>query len=91
MSRAASMFQALQGRFLGLLEAYREKVPGAEAPAPEPEAVSEPEPAPELAPEQPVAEVPSEEPAGEALAEEPSTMEDVETSEDASSATNEEE
>ena len=27
MSRAASMFQALQGRFLGLLEAYKEKVP----------------------------------------------------------------
>jgi large subunit ribosomal protein L10 len=87
MSRAASMLQALQGRFLGLLEAYREKVPGAEAP----EAVSEPEPAPELAPEHPVAEVPSEEPAGEALVEEPSTMEDVETPEDASSATNEEE
>jgi large subunit ribosomal protein L10 len=87
MSRAASMLQALQGRFLGLLEAYREKVPGAEAP----EAVSEPEPAPELAPEHPVAEVPSGEPAGEALVEEPSTMEDVETPEDASSATNEEE
>lgn len=32
MSRAAAMFRALQGRFLGLLEAYREKVP-AEAPA----------------------------------------------------------
>jgi large subunit ribosomal protein L10 len=30
MTRAASMFQALQGRFLGLLEAYREKVPGGE-------------------------------------------------------------
>ena len=27
MSRAAAMFRALQGRFLGLLEAYREKVP----------------------------------------------------------------
>jgi large subunit ribosomal protein L10 len=31
MTRAASMFQALQGRFLGLLDAYKEKVPGAEA------------------------------------------------------------
>ncbi|HZD80067.1 MAG TPA: 50S ribosomal protein L10 [Actinomycetota bacterium] len=31
MARAASMFQALQGRFLGLLEAFKEKVPGEEA------------------------------------------------------------
>ena len=38
MSRAAYMFQALQSRFLSVLEAYREKVPGeAEQPA-EPEA-----------------------------------------------------
>lgn len=29
MTRAASMLQALQGRFLGLLEAYREKLPRA--------------------------------------------------------------
>src|SRR5262245_57199262 len=28
MSRAASMFQAVQGRFLGVLEAFKEKVPG---------------------------------------------------------------
>jgi len=34
MSRAAGMFQALQGMFLGLLEAYREKLP-AEEPASE--------------------------------------------------------
>lgn len=34
MSRAASMFQALQGRFLGVLEAFKEKVPGAEVEAP---------------------------------------------------------
>jgi large subunit ribosomal protein L10 len=33
MSRAASMFQTLQGRFAGLLEAYKEKLPGAEEPA----------------------------------------------------------
>jgi len=38
MSRAAGMFQALQGRFLSLLEAYKEKIPsGAEAAA-EPQA-----------------------------------------------------
>ena len=28
MTRAASMLQAIQGRFLGVLEAYKEKVPG---------------------------------------------------------------
>ena len=41
MSRAASMFQAVQSRFLGVLEAYKEKVPGepeAEAPAADTEA-----------------------------------------------------
>ncbi|MGH2634814.1 MAG: 50S ribosomal protein L10 [Actinomycetota bacterium] len=32
MSRAASMFQTLQGRFLGVLEAYKEKLPSAEEP-----------------------------------------------------------
>ncbi len=42
MSRAASMFQALQGRFLGVLEAYRDKLPGAEAP-PEVEAPAQAE------------------------------------------------
>lgn len=51
MSRAASMFQTLQGRFAGLLEAYKEKLPGAEEPA--------------EAPEEPAAEA-SEEPAAEA-------------------------
>ena len=35
MTRAASMFQALQSRFLGVLEAYKEKLPPEEAPAPE--------------------------------------------------------
>ncbi|HKX34995.1 MAG TPA: 50S ribosomal protein L10 [Actinomycetota bacterium] len=28
MTRAASMFEAIQGRFLGVLEAYKEKLPG---------------------------------------------------------------
>ena len=51
MSRAASMFQTLQGRFAGLLEAYKEKLPGAGEPA--------------EAPEEPAAEA-SEEPAAEA-------------------------
>jgi large subunit ribosomal protein L10 len=31
MSRAASMFQAMQSQFLGLLEAYREKLPAGDA------------------------------------------------------------
>jgi large subunit ribosomal protein L10 len=31
MSKAAAMFQTLQGRFLGLLEAYRDKLPAAAA------------------------------------------------------------
>jgi large subunit ribosomal protein L10 len=33
MSRATSMFQALQSRFLGVLEAYRDKLPAAEGAA----------------------------------------------------------
>jgi large subunit ribosomal protein L10 len=56
MSRAAAMFQAGQSKFLSLLEAYKEKVPGDEtaaepetetAPAPEPEAETAPAPEPE--------------------------------------------
>jgi large subunit ribosomal protein L10 len=49
MTRAASMFQTLQSRFVGLLEAYRDKLP-AEAEA---EEASEPEPSsePELSSE----------------------------------------
>src|SRR3990172_1817528 len=63
MSRAASMFQALQSQFVGLLEAYRDKLPREEAPAPA-EVASEVEAAPE-APEEsgspePVAEAPAE-------------------------------
>ena len=46
MSRAAATFIATQSKFLSLLEAYKEKLPGeepvAEAPA-EPEAAAEPE------------------------------------------------
>jgi large subunit ribosomal protein L10 len=60
LSRAASMFQGAQSKFLSLLEAYKGKVPGepepveaeAEAepeatPEPEPEGTPEPEPEPE--------------------------------------------
>jgi large subunit ribosomal protein L10 len=46
MSRAAAMFAAVPSRFLSLLEAFREKVPGDEA-APEAEAAREAEAAPE--------------------------------------------
>lgn len=42
MSRAASMFQAIQGRFLGVLDAYKDKLPG---PVTEESASPEPEPA----------------------------------------------
>jgi large subunit ribosomal protein L10 len=57
MARAAAIFQTLQGRFLGLLEAYREKLPAAEEPAtPSQDAESQPadaatEPAEAAAPE----------------------------------------
>jgi len=57
MSRAASMFQALQSQFVGLLEAYRDKLGPAEPEAPE----AEPEPEPTAEAE---AEVPA--PAAEA-------------------------
>jgi large subunit ribosomal protein L10 len=43
MSRAAYMFQALQSRFLSVLDAYKEKLPG-EAAADEPTADASPEP-----------------------------------------------
>jgi large subunit ribosomal protein L10 len=72
MSRAASMFQALQSQFLGLLEAYKdtfsvpEPEPEAEA-APEPEAAATEEPE-AVAAEEPAAEEPA---AEEAPAEEP--------------------
>ena len=60
MQRAASMFQAIQGRFLGVLEAYKDTFPGEpEAAEPAAEAEAEPEPA------EPAAET-EEEPAGEA-------------------------
>jgi len=83
MSRAAAMFQAGQSKFLSLLEAYKEKVPGdepvaeAEVPAEAaPEAASEPEAveaeAPEAAePETPEAAEPETPEAAEAEVETP--------------------
>ncbi len=61
MSRAASMFQSLQSQFLGLLEAFQEKVPApaAEAPVAQEPAAAEP------AAEEPTAEEPTSEGAGE--------------------------
>jgi large subunit ribosomal protein L10 len=63
MSRAASTFQAAQSRFLSLLEAYKEKVPG-EAPAAEAPADETPDEAP--AAETPAAETPADETPDEA-------------------------
>lgn len=74
MTRAASMFQALQSRFLGVLESYKEKVPAGDAPvataaaqpAAEPEASTDVAGeetsvvAEEAAPEAPVAEAAAE-------------------------------
>jgi len=42
MTRAASMFQAIQGRFLGVLEAYKEQLPGEAGEAVEPKPSAEP-------------------------------------------------
>jgi large subunit ribosomal protein L10 len=45
MTRAASMFQAIQGRFLGVLEAYKEQLPGETTePAAEAEPAADAEP-----------------------------------------------
>jgi large subunit ribosomal protein L10 len=90
MSRAAYMFQSLQSKFLSVLEAYKEKVPG-EA---EPEAAaSEPEAAPEAAasePEAAAADEPSEA-AEEAAPESPSdeAPAEAEAAEPAAQATTE--
>jgi large subunit ribosomal protein L10 len=99
MTRAASMFQILQARFLGVLEAYRDKLPGsgeaepsmeAEPPAePEPPVVAEP-PA-EVATEAPADEVPAEDESGTEEADTGDGPEPAETSEAESSATDEEE
>jgi large subunit ribosomal protein L10 len=53
MSRAAAAFVAAQSQFLSLLEAYKHKLPAAEAPAAEEPAVEEEETETEAAAEQP--------------------------------------
>jgi large subunit ribosomal protein L10 len=82
MTRAATMLQTLQGRFLGLLEAYKEKLPGAgeageAAEAPAAEASEEPA-ADAEASQEPAAEG-TDEPAGDAS--EDATAEATEESE----------
>lgn len=74
MSRAAAMFQAGQSKFLSLLEAYKEKVPGDATVAEVEEAAEAPAAAePEAAPE---AQVPAaEEPEAEQSEAEPETAE----------------
>jgi large subunit ribosomal protein L10 len=68
MTRAAWMFQALQSRFLGVLEAYREKLPSDETPAPEAAA-------PEAPAQAPAEEAPAAEAAIEGTSEETATGE----------------
>jgi large subunit ribosomal protein L10 len=54
MARAASMFQAIQGRFVGVLESYKAKLPGDDAEptaGPEPTADASAEPNAEESPE----------------------------------------
>jgi large subunit ribosomal protein L10 len=72
MTRAASMLQTIQGRFLALLESYKEELPDEAAAEPEPEAAepgaaepeaaepgaAEPEPEPEAAEPEPEAAEP---------------------------------
>jgi len=80
MSRAAAMFIATQSKFLSLLEAYKEKLPGeepvAEAPA-EPEASAEPEAEAAAEPEAETAAEPEAE-ASDASTEEAAAAEETE-------------
>ena len=59
MSKAASLFISAQSKFVGLLEAYKDKFPAAAEEAPEaaPEAAAEPEP--EAAPDEETSEAPA--------------------------------
>ena len=70
MSRAAYMFNALQSRFVALLEAYRDKLPGEAATEPEPQAAEQP---PAEALEEPAGT--GEEQAGEVAEAEPPAVE----------------
>ena len=66
MSRAASMFQALQSRFVGLMEALKDKLPAEEAPEPE-ATVEETAPAQPESEAEPEADTQTEEPAAEVV------------------------
>ncbi len=87
MSKAAALFVGAQSKFLSLLEAYKAKLPGEEAP--EPEAAAEPEAAeaeasaePEAAEPEPEAAEPEPEAAApEAAADEEPTTADAPTDE----------
>ena len=86
MTKAASMFQAVQGRFLGVLEAFKDKLPGeAEEAAPE---ASEPAAEEEAAAgaEAPAAEATTDEPAADAQATEEPAAEAEATEEPATEA-----
>jgi hypothetical protein len=67
MTRAASMFEAIQGRFLGVLEAYKEKLPGevTEETAEAVDATTEAEPAAEAEPAEATEATTEAEPAAE--------------------------
>jgi large subunit ribosomal protein L10 len=79
MSRAASAFQAVQAKFLRVLDAYRDKVPAGETPA-------EPETPEAEAAEEPVAEEPTAVEAGE-TEEAPAPVPEAPTDQPASEST----
>ena len=85
MSKAAALFVGAQSKFLSLLEAYKAKLPGEEAP--EPEAAAEPEPEVAEAPAEPEAAEPEPEAAApEAAADEEPTTADAPTDEEPTTA-----
>jgi large subunit ribosomal protein L10 len=91
MTRAASMFQALQGRFLALLEAYKEKLPAAEAPetATEETPVEEAPAAEAEVPEPEASEPEAPQPEAEATETETETTDEGEAAADAEPSTEE--
>jgi large subunit ribosomal protein L10 len=84
MSKAAAMFQTLQGRFLGLLDAYRDKLPAAEAAQ---EVPAESTDAPTEAAAEPSAEAPAETAEASAPSDAEPTTTDAETTTDTPSDT----
>ena len=89
MSKAAAIFQTLQGRFLGLLDAYRDKLPAAEAAQEVPaESTDAPtEAAAEPSTEAPATEAPAETPEASAPSDAEPTTTDAETTTDTPSDT----